>query len=194
MQRMNKLFLVAALSFGTAAPALAAGTSYEVCLRARANCDAVIAAAIDSARHEVLYRASDSAAKPVGAALVAAKRRGVEVRAIVEASATAGRSPLVAALARNGIPVLVLGRNAAAQGSVVIIDGKDVVTGAFDFLRPGERGSADGILVMHDDPSFAAGYADRWHASERQSSPYEAAMKESAAPSGLFQAARLGDR
>jgi phosphatidylserine/phosphatidylglycerophosphate/cardiolipin synthase-like enzyme len=131
MQLAKNLFFIAALSFGVAAPTLASGASYEVCLRSSANCDNLIAAVIKSARHQVLFRDAGVTSTQIAAALVEARHRGVEVRVIVEAANNTSRHPVTTSLAKNGIPTLLNERAAVAHGRIIIIDGTDVVTGSF---------------------------------------------------------------
>jgi phosphatidylserine/phosphatidylglycerophosphate/cardiolipin synthase-like enzyme len=192
MQLTKNLIFIAALSFGMAAPTLA--SAYEVCLPSSANCDSLIAAVIKSARHQVLFRDAGATSTQIAAALVEARHRGVEVRAIVEAANNAGRYPVAASLAKNGIPTLLDKRAVVGQARVVIIDGTDVVTGSFNFTRASEQRSADGVLVMHGDRSLAAAYADLWHTRERESLPYAVWMRARATHPSLSQADRLGDQ
>jgi phosphatidylserine/phosphatidylglycerophosphate/cardiolipin synthase-like enzyme len=193
MLLLKKLGFAAGLCFGFAAPALAVGATYQICLASSANCDRMIAAAIDGAKDQVLFGARGAVSAPVAAALVAAKHRGVDVRAIVPSS-EAGRRSGIDALVKGGIPVLLDAPSAASANRAVVVDGKHIATGAFDFMRAAGKGDAENLLIMHDAPALAAAYAKRWHAREAGSTPYPGLVRaraEGVAPAGAL---RLSDR
>ena len=64
-------------------------------------------------------------------------------------------------LARGGVPVLFDAEHAAAHNKVMVIDGKKVVTGSYNFTQSAESRNAENLLVIDDD-KMAKAYLDNW--------------------------------
>jgi phosphatidylserine/phosphatidylglycerophosphate/cardiolipin synthase-like enzyme len=44
----------------------------------------------------------------------------------------------------------------------MVIDGKAVITGSFNFTVAAENRNAENVLIVHDDPALAKAYADNF--------------------------------
>jgi phosphatidylserine/phosphatidylglycerophosphate/cardiolipin synthase-like enzyme len=117
-------------------------------------------------------------------AMVNAKRRGVDVRAIMDRSQLRedrGDTYAVGRLASGGVPVLVDTVPGLMHNKVMILDDATVVTGSFNYTWSAEHRNAENLLVIHD-PALAAEYTQNWNIRATRSRPL-CAVVEGASPS-----------
>ena len=128
---------------------------------------ALVVAAIHQARRQILVQAYSLTHKDIAEALVAAKRRGLEVLVIadrqqMETIATS----LVAWLADQGVPVWIDAEHAAAHNKVMVIDNGSpeaaVITGSFNFTHAAQSRNAENLLLLRGNPNLAEAYAANW--------------------------------
>ena len=106
-------------------------------------------------------------------ALIRAKRRGVDVRLIVDRGQfeqDRNDSVRVAGLASAGIPLLVDTVAGLMHNKVMVIDSQTVLTGSFNYTWGAEHRNAENLLVLHD-PALAAEYLRNWNQRAAQSTP-----------------------
>jgi len=131
---------------------------------------------IDGARKTVLVQMYALTSRQIVSALVNAKHRGVDVRAIVDRSQLReDRSDTYAVgrLAAGGVPVLVDTVPGLMHNKVMIVDVKTVVTGSFNYTWSAEHRNAENLLVIHD-PALAAEYTQNWNIHAARSRPLNA--------------------
>lgn len=162
---------------GVREPALTA--EVQVRFSPRGGCTQAIIGAIDHATATIRLQAYSFTSAAIANALVEAHRRGVAVRAILDASQRSGRSGGADILANAGIPVLIDDPPAIAHSKVLIIDDALVITGSFNFTRAAEESNVENLLLLRS-PSLAARYTRHWHERAAFSVPYQA--RAAAAP------------
>lgn len=91
-------------------------------------------------------------------AVLAAHRRGLAVRMVVD---DAQRRGVPAQLAALGVPVRFDDRHALLHDKVMVIDARTVITGSYNFSAAAEEHNAENLLVV-DDPALAARYHAHW--------------------------------
>jgi phosphatidylserine/phosphatidylglycerophosphate/cardiolipin synthase-like enzyme len=150
---------------------------FQVCFSppAQGGCDptATIVEQIEGARRTVFVQAYALTSREITTALVDAKHRGVDVRAIVDRSQLReDRSDAFAVqrLTSGGVPVLVDSISGIAHSKVMVIDRNTVITGSFNFTWSAEHKNAENLLVIRD-PSIAAKYEQNWTACVQRSRP-----------------------
>jgi phosphatidylserine/phosphatidylglycerophosphate/cardiolipin synthase-like enzyme len=128
---------------------------------------ALVVNAIRQARRQILVQAYSLTHKDIAEALVAAKRRGVEVLVIadrqqMETLATS----LVAWLAAQGVPVWLDGDHAAAHNKVMVLDAgtpqATLITGSFNFTHAAQHRNAENLLILRGNAPLAEAYAANW--------------------------------
>jgi phosphatidylserine/phosphatidylglycerophosphate/cardiolipin synthase-like enzyme len=129
------------------------GATYETCFTPGQNCEGLIVAEI-------------------AAALMAAKRRGVDVRAVLDKSQRTERYSGATFLADAGIPVVIDELPAIAHNKVLVIDDATIITGSFNFTRAAQERNAENVFVVHGDREIARRYAENWRSRARVSVPY----------------------
>jgi phosphatidylserine/phosphatidylglycerophosphate/cardiolipin synthase-like enzyme len=74
-------------------------------------------------------------------------------------------------LQHAGIPVLIDGEHAIAHNKIIIIDGRVVITGSFNFTKQAEQNNAENLLVIRD-PTIANRYIANWQLHAEHSEIY----------------------
>jgi phosphatidylserine/phosphatidylglycerophosphate/cardiolipin synthase-like enzyme len=139
------------------------------------GCDPLqtVIAQIGLARRAILIQMYSLTSPEIATALVNSKNRGVDVRAIVDRSQLEqdqGDAGAVGRMASSGIPVLVDTVPGLMHNKIMIIDGKTVLTGSFNYTWSAEHRNAENLVVI-DDPAVAAEYAQNWNSRAARSQP-----------------------
>lgn len=167
---MRKIALIVA--FLATVPALAGQsvTVEAVCFTPGQNCTQLIVDQIRAAKREILVQAYGFTSPEILKALLDAKKRGVDVRAILDKSnackddgKTCEKKGAIAAdtLRTVKVPVLIDPISGIAHNKVLIIDREKVLTGSFNFTRSAQERNAENLLVLKDT-SLARQYAENW--------------------------------
>lgn len=150
------------------------------------GCDplATVVQAIDGAQKTVFVQMYALTSRQIVSALVNAKRRGVNVRAIVDRSQfREDRSDTyaVSRLASGGVPVLVDTVPGLMHNKIMIVDDATVITGSFNYTWSAEHRNAENLLVIHA-PTLAAEYTQNWNIRAARSRPLNASASTESAP------------
>jgi phosphatidylserine/phosphatidylglycerophosphate/cardiolipin synthase-like enzyme len=140
----------------------------------------LVISTIDSAHTQIRVLAYSFTSKPVVAALLRAKKdRGVkDIQVVVDAkflqedrygSARAALSTLVNA----SIEVRVISVYAIHHDKVIIVDGKTVQTGSFNYSDAAAHRNSENVVVFWDMAALAAQYLDHFKRNYKQSQPYK---------------------
>lgn len=148
-------------------------------------CDplAVVLQAINRAQTAIRVQMYSLTLEEIVSALIRAKRRGVDVRLIVDRSQLhqdRNDSLRVASLASSGVPVLVDTVPGLMHNKVMVIDGETVLTGSFNYTWGAEHWNAENLLMLRD-PAIAAEYLRNWNQRAAQS---QALITAGGGPSG----------
>lgn len=151
---------LAALPFGPAATGTVVERveTVEICFTPGEDCAAPIIKAITGARSWVDVQAYSFTHPQIAAALVAAHRRGIRVRAVLDKSHRLDRYSVATFLANAGVAVYIDAAPAIAHNKVLVVDGELVVTGSFNLTRAAAEQNAENVVVLRDR-RIAAAYA-----------------------------------
>lgn len=138
------------------------------------NAEAVVVRTIDGAKSSIRLAAYSFTSKPIATALIAAKKRGVDVRVVVDKSQRSERYTSATFLANMGIPVRVNGRYAIMHNKFMVVDGHTVQTGSFNYTASAARRNAENVVVVAGEPGMAATYDAEWRRLWGESDPYAA--------------------
>jgi phosphatidylserine/phosphatidylglycerophosphate/cardiolipin synthase-like enzyme len=125
----------------------------------------------------VLVQAYSFTSAPIAKALMEAHKRGVKVQVILDKSQRTEKYTSATFLQNVGIPVYIDDKHAIAHNKVMVIDGRVVITGSFNFTKAAEENNAENLLVI-DDAQIAEKYAKNWQEHLGHSVPYERQAKE----------------
>jgi len=122
---------------------------------------AAIIETLDNARGSVHVQAYSFTSGPIAAALKRAHDRGVAVRVILDKSQKSEKYSSATFLTRAGIAVWIDGKHAIAHNKVMVVDGRTVITGSFNFTKSAEERNAENLLVINDG-RIANRYLANW--------------------------------
>ena len=172
MTRLAALIVSLALAnFAASIAAAAPAEISDVCFTPGGDCTDIVVREIDSARRQVLVQAYSFTSAPIAEALVKAKRRGVDVRAVLDKSQQTERYSGATFLANGGVSVLIDSAHAIAHNKVMVIDGITVITGSFNFTKAAQERNAENLLVIRD-ATIAAKYTRNWEEHAGHSEPF----------------------
>jgi phosphatidylserine/phosphatidylglycerophosphate/cardiolipin synthase-like enzyme len=141
------------------------------------DAEALVIAAIVDAREQILVQAFSFTSAAIARALIAAKRRGVDVRMTVDREQTfGGEFTRVPELAAAGIPIWLEVRYVAAHSKVMIIDsGSDapvLITGSYNWTWSAQHRNAENLLIVRGDTKLTRAYRKNWELRRRDALPY----------------------
>jgi len=122
---------------------------------------------ITTAQHEIRLMGYAFTSPEVVRSLIVAKRRGVDVRVVLDWKANAGKNNSAGRAAMNllagaGIPVRTADAWKILHDKVIIADGRNTQVGSFNYSRAADRSNSENVLVVWDDPVVAAKYLKHW--------------------------------
>lgn len=159
-------------------PIGAAGT-VQVAFTPWDDAEGLVVAVIGEARRQILVQAFSFTSRRIAAALVAARKRGVEVLVTADRDQTrSGEASRIPDLVKAGIPVFLETRYAAAHNKVMVIDGESrdpiVVTGSYNWSGGAQRRNAENVLVLRRNRELARAYVENWQRHRADAQPYRA--------------------
>ncbi len=171
-RRRRKTRQTAARLLGVADAAATSGRAahYSVYFSPRGGCTDAVCAVIGVARKSVLVQAYGFTSKPIAAALIAAHKRGVTVRLVLDSEGKGSKYSQGDECAAAGVDVAWDAKHLIMHNKVMIVDAQVVVTGSFNFSASAETGNAENLLVIND-PVIAATYTANWDHHRSHSTP-----------------------
>lgn len=133
---------------------------------------------VGNARKQVLVQAYLLTSKKIATTLIAAHRRGVEVRVLVDAAQLEKVPSSVAPdLASAGIDVALETKYQNAHNKVMVVDAgtpnATVITGSFNFTWTAQHKNAENILIARHNLALASRYAQNWERHRQDATPYK---------------------
>ena len=154
-----------------AAATFAPGATYQVCFTPGGGCTKKIVNVIAGAKHDVDMQAYGFTSKKIAYALRKAVRRGVKVTAIYDAeNFDPMRFSYAKILTRAGAECKVDSTVSIAHNKVIIVDGKTLITGSFNFTYAAQHKNAENVLIIKDKKlvaDYLANFWRRYRVSER---------------------------
>lgn len=135
---------------------------YEVFFPPKTKCLPRIIKLIDGAKKSVYLQCYSFTSKPIAIALLRAKRRGVQVEIITDKSQIKANGSIVARLHAKKIPVFVDHRVAIAHNKTMIIDGRIVLTGSYNWTNAAEKRNAENLVIFYNHAGLVKDYTENW--------------------------------
>jgi len=145
--------------------------SWSVYFSSHGGCADAILKELNKAKSSILVQAYSFTSPLIVKALVTAHKRGVKVEVIVDKSQRTKKYSPADFMSNQGIPTRINAVNTVAHNRVMIIDGKTLITGSFNFTKPGEEKNVGDLMVIRDK-SLAATYVESWKVHWEHSEPY----------------------
>ena len=122
--------------------------------------------------HSAEVQAFHFRSKPIIQALQNAKKRGVDVRLIVDAEDAARSNSRARDAAAKGVPVFTDASHGTAHNKVTIVDGKIVITGSYNYTDKAETRNSENLLVIRSK-DLASQYEREWGKHFSHSKPFK---------------------
>ncbi|EAA0892678.1 phospholipase D family protein [Salmonella enterica] len=122
---------------------------------------------IDTAQQEIRLMGYSFTSPDLASALVRAKRRGVDVKVVLDWKANTGKSNNASKSAMNlltgaGIPVRTISAYKILHDKVIVADGRNTQVGSFNYTHAADRSNSENVLVVWDDPVIAQKFLNHW--------------------------------
>jgi phosphatidylserine/phosphatidylglycerophosphate/cardiolipin synthase-like enzyme len=166
-----------ALPVSRTPPALPARGTVQVAFTPWDNAEGMIVDCIRRAKTQILVQAFSFTSRTLANALIAARRRGVDVRVIADREQTfSGEASRIPDLVHSGIPVTLEVRYQSAHNKVMVIDAATadaaVITGSYNWTHAAQRKNAENVLILRHNPDIANAYAANWRRHFADALPY----------------------
>ena len=132
---------------------------------------------IGQAKERVQMQAYLFTDRRIANALLAARKRGVEVEIVGDAAQQqAGGLPHLRALDRAGVRVFLNAAFAASHNKIVIVDGASasaaVITGSYNFTQAAQAKNAENVVVISGNRAVTDRFVDNFERHRSQSTPW----------------------
>lgn len=133
---------------------------------------------IETAQQDIRLMGYSFTSPEVVSALVRAKRRGVDVRVVLDQKANTGKNNQASRAALNllagaGIPVRTVSRYKILHDKVIVTDGRNTQLGSFNYSRAADRSNSENVLVVWDDRDVAVRYLGHWQSRWQQGTDWQ---------------------
>ncbi len=158
---------------------VAATGSIEVAFSPSEGSEALVVKVADSARTELRILAYSFTSAPVTAALLRAKKRGVDVRLVADEKNNVGddRSgkarAALSALVNAGVNVRTISAYPIHHDKVMVADRETVQIGSFNYSDAAARRNSENVLVNWRNPKLAAVYLGHFERNYRQATAFQ---------------------
>lgn len=122
------------------------------------NCEDKVVKLIKQSTKSVWVQAYSFHSDSIAKALLAARKRGVDVKVIIDADKADDKSSEAKWLAKRGMPTYLDDKH-KAHNKIILIDGETIITGSYNFTPAEESRDANNLLVIVDHPKLMAAYA-----------------------------------
>ena len=127
------------------------------------NVAARVLRSLDRAERQIEIMAFVFTSDPLAEAILAAHRRGVQVRGVFEAARIGDLGSDVERLRAAGLPIRLDTNPNTMHHKAILIDGRLVITGSYNFTRSAEERNDENLLII-DSESINRTYLDQFEA------------------------------
>jgi phosphatidylserine/phosphatidylglycerophosphate/cardiolipin synthase-like enzyme len=158
-------------------PVVPARGTVQVAFTPWDNAEAMIVDGIRRAKQQILVQAFSFTSRALANALMAARRRGVDVQVLADRDQTfSGEANRIPDLVQAGIPVMLEVRYQSAHNKVMVLDAGTadaaVITGSYNWTYAAQYKNAENVLILRHNPDVANAYAANWRRHLAEALPY----------------------
>ena len=136
-------------------------SSIAVCFTPGSPCDAQLISVIDGAQESIRVAAYSFTSRPLADAFIAAHRRGVDVRVVLDSGQLTAHGSQGQRLRTHGIEVHYDKQHAIQHNKFIVADIALVVTGSYNYTDAAQRRNAENMMFIRD-AAVAGAYAEEW--------------------------------
>ena len=141
-----------------------AASRIEVAFSPEAGSEALVVKVIASARQSIRLAGYSFTSPAVVKALMDAKKRGVDVRVLIDdrGNRSAASQAAQRLIMGVGIPLRVISVYAIHHDKYIVVDGMTTETGSFNYSQAAAKSNSENVLVVWNDRAVAAQYLAHW--------------------------------
>jgi phosphatidylserine/phosphatidylglycerophosphate/cardiolipin synthase-like enzyme len=160
---------------GSASVPIPASQVIEVAFSPNEGSEELVVKAINSAQSSIGMAAYSFTSPVVAKALLNAKKRGVDVRIVVDENGNKSKASLAALnlMVNAGIPTRTISRYAIHHDKYMVIDKRTLQTGSFNYSKAAASSNSENVLVVWNNPDLALSYLKHWQDRFDQGKPYK---------------------
>lgn len=153
-----------ATSLSFVACASAATPSIDVGFSPEGSAEQLVLRTLDEAHESIRLMGYSFTSPTIVKSLVAAKRRGVDVRVVVDDKDNRSKASQAAmnVVVNAGIPLRINGQYKIMHDKVIITDGQNIELGSFNYTRSAAESNSENALVVRGVPALAQTYLAHW--------------------------------
>lgn len=163
---MRKIIFILSVAgftaFANAAIPINSGASFDVGFSPNQGSLPLVLKAINSSQKSIHVAAYSFTSKPIAEALLAAKKRGVDVKVIADQKSNSGKYSATTFLANNNVLVKLDGNYPIFHHKFMVIDGINLETGSFNYSAAAADKNAENVLLLWNVPQITATYDKEW--------------------------------
>ena len=131
---------------------------------------------VGSAQHSIRMLAYAFQAPDIAQALVDARRRGVDVRVVVDHKRNTGKSSRAAMdfVTRQGVALRTNDHFNLHHDKSIVVDDHTVQTGSFNYTPSAETTNSENVVVIRGMPEVARQYSAHWQSRWDLGKPHAA--------------------
>lgn len=132
---------------------------------------------LNASEHHIRLAAYSFTSPLVVKALLAAKKRGVDVQVIVDARGNKGKTSLAALnlLANARIPTRTVAAYAIHHDKYIVADERHVQNGSFNYSNAAAKSNSENVVVIWNNPTLAGSFLKHWQSRWSQGVDYMSA-------------------
>lgn len=154
---------------------------YQVGFSPKGDGERLIINAIQDAKKSIELAAYSFTSEPVASALILAHQRGVALRVVVDRGSNLRQlHSRWKELHHNGVPIRLNGRYAIFHHKFMVIDGKHLQTGSFNYSANAQLRNAENVLLLFQVPDIAKQYREEFNRLWAKSQSAESLLDSSA--------------
>ena len=173
---MHRVRLVALIALLGASFALRAEPDIQVGFSPEGSARRLALDTIGQAERSIQVLAYSFQSPRITQALVDARKRGVEVRVVVDEKRNRGKASKAAMdfVTRNGVELRTSSGFHLQHDKTIIVDGDAIATGSFNFAVSAETVNSENLIVVRGMPEVSRRYLAHWQSRWDLGKPYAA--------------------
>lgn len=162
MKKIHRFFLFGLILLFSAH--VHAQTSIECAFSPDGDAETLILKVIDSSEKSIRMAAYSFTSPPVMKSLLAAKKRGVDVKIVIDQKGNRDRANKSAMnlMVNANIPLRTISKYKIHHDKYIVADGKTVETGSFNYSKAAATSNSENVVVIWNDPEIANRYLQHW--------------------------------
>ncbi len=173
MKKIYRFFLFGLiLLFSTQ---LYAQTTIESAFSPDNKAEELVLKVIDSSKETLRLAAYSFTSPPVMNSLLAAKKRGVDVKIVVDDKGNHSKASRAAMnlMVNANIPLRTISKYRIHHDKYIVVDGKHVETGSFNYSESAAKHNSENVIVIWNNPTIAQHYLKHWESRWQQGTDWK---------------------